>query len=882
MKMPGLQLVMFFLMASASAFAGGSGLNVVVVVNQSSSNSVELGNYYCEKRGVPPQNVLRVDWTGSRVDWTRSQFEATLRSPLNAMLAARQLTNQIDFVLLSMDIPYRVTESTGSTATSGVNASTAALFYGFKPDGCSNNCPLNIPSCNLPAASSNSYAASEGIFRLTPPISATSNSWLVMMLTSSNLAQAKAVVDRGVASDHSFPTQMVALAKSQDRLRNRRFYLFDDALLNVYVHGGMNMVRTNTSSPVGMGALLGFQTGGSFFSPGLNFFVPGALADDLTSFSGYIFENSGHTDALDFLNAGATASYGTVYEPCAYFEKFASSQLYFYQLRGFGAAEAYYLSVTNPYQGLLLGEPLSSPFSSPATGDWVTPPSGAVLSGTTNLVVGLTASDPSRPLQQVDLFLDGNFYATMTNIPPRTNNILYVTVNGVATNYVIPAGATIKSVVSALTARLNATGFTNATKVSAFAHGDRIELQSFDITRLSTNTTLGVSNSIGTGTALTSFLAASRSNFLDNAAYGLRSYFITNHAGSSVPVGAFLQLHVFKTNGTSVTVGVTNVTAGTPLNVLAPQLFDAANANPALQMPDGIVVQDVNMHEDWPYNQYVYGSNDFSGEFNLVARSPGWPESQVRAALTGSPNFHIYLAATGQPAGTNQLDENVSDLRPRNHLYMTAGVTNLNVTFPFNTTTNADGYHELTAVAYEGSHVRTQKRVSRNIRIQNNSWSATFDTLLGGSNTALEATMQFAVAANTGSIIKIELFTTGGLFATSNNVASTTFPVAATNLGVGLHPFYALVTRSDGTRYRTETKWLRIIGPETPFPVAITGLPPLLTWPATAGRSYQVLSATNLTNAFTPRAGVTPTNDSGAWFETNATAGQRFYRVKTP
>ncbi len=34
-------------------WAGGSGLNVVVVVNQNSTNSVQLGNYYCEKRQIP-------------------------------------------------------------------------------------------------------------------------------------------------------------------------------------------------------------------------------------------------------------------------------------------------------------------------------------------------------------------------------------------------------------------------------------------------------------------------------------------------------------------------------------------------------------------------------------------------------------------------------------------------------------------------------------------------------------------------------------------------------------------------------------------------------------------------------------------------------------
>src|SRR5689334_12774120 len=118
----------------ARVFAGGSGLNVVVIVNQNSPDSVELGNYYCEKRGVPPQNLLRISWAGGNVNWTRAEFEATLRTPFNTMLAARALTNQIDYVLLSMDLPYRVDQDTGSPATSGYNSTTSALFYGFKPD----------------------------------------------------------------------------------------------------------------------------------------------------------------------------------------------------------------------------------------------------------------------------------------------------------------------------------------------------------------------------------------------------------------------------------------------------------------------------------------------------------------------------------------------------------------------------------------------------------------------------------------------------------------------------------------------------------------------------------------------------------------------------
>jgi len=37
---------------------GGSGLEVIVVVNQNSTNSVQLGQDYCELRGVTPQQNL--------------------------------------------------------------------------------------------------------------------------------------------------------------------------------------------------------------------------------------------------------------------------------------------------------------------------------------------------------------------------------------------------------------------------------------------------------------------------------------------------------------------------------------------------------------------------------------------------------------------------------------------------------------------------------------------------------------------------------------------------------------------------------------------------------------------------------------------------------
>ena len=106
------------------------------------------------------------------------------------------------------------------------------------------------------------------------------------------------------------------------------------------------------------------------------------------------------------------------------------------------------------------------------------------------------------------------------------------------------------------------------------------------------------------------------------------------------------------------------------------------------------------------------------------------------------------------------------------------------------------------------------------------------------------------------------------------------FSIAATNLGIGLHPFYAMVTRADGREYRTETKWTRIIGPEPPFALSVVGTAPTLAWPATAGRRYEVMSATNLSDTFLLRDAVTPTNSAVEWSETNNSTSPRFYRVQ--
>jgi uncharacterized protein (TIGR03790 family) len=842
------------LFSATGLFAGGSGLNVVVVVNQNSTNSIQLGNYYCARRGVPPQNYLRItNWTGGNTNWSSTDFTNSLLNPLLAMLSSRGLTNQIDYIVLSMDFPYRVVQS--STPT-GENSTTATLFYGFVPDDFGD-------SCSLPVASSNAYSFSEGIFRQTPPVAGSSNCWLVTMITSSNLVQAEAIVDHGVASDGLFPAQTAWLAKTTDTARNVRYWEFDNTVFDARVTGDFSILRTNQNSPYGLTNLLGYQTGLGAFNLLTNAFVPGAMADSLTSFGGYILDPAGQTTLLAFMNAGASGSYGTVVEPCNYVQKFPSPQDYFYQARGFSLAECYYQSLANPYQGLMVAEPLAAPFAEPPVGAWTNLPANSVLSGITNLTLQCSAATSNRPVQQVDLFLDGKWLQTVTNLPPAAGNQLYVTINGYTTNYTVPANATIASVAAGLADTLNQPAYVSQSKAQATAYGDRISLQFTNINTPGAQIPVTVSNAIGSGSALTTFVAASRTNFLDTVAYGVGWFYVSNYPS----VGDYLQLVVTKTNGTQVTVAVTNTAPGANTSGLVTQLLNAVNVNGSLQMADGLFGGDLFAYEPYglPYT-----------EFNLYAQTPGWPASQIQVALSGSPD--LVLSSTN----TQQLNLNLGDLQPRNHLYVTAGVTNLLLTFPLDTTTLADGYHELTAVAYEGSHVRTQTRVAQNVRIQNSTLSATFATLAGASNTVLNFTLLLSVTANTNTISTIELFTTGGSVGVVSNLQSATFSVAATNLGVGTHPFYAVVTRNDGKQYRTETKWICVGASEPPFGLTLTALPPTVGWPATAGRLYQILSATNLTDTFQLRGTLTPTNSPALWFDSVTGAPRQFYRVLAP
>lgn len=91
--------------------------------------------------------------------------------------------------------------------------------------------------------------------------------------------------------------------------------------------------------------------------------LPGSIVDNLTSTGGVMSVPNSQTSLTHFLVSGAAGSSGTVTEPYSVQFKFPTPFLYLYYAQGVSLVEAFYQSVSGPYQLLIVGDPLCQPFS---------------------------------------------------------------------------------------------------------------------------------------------------------------------------------------------------------------------------------------------------------------------------------------------------------------------------------------------------------------------------------------------------------------------------------------------------------------------------------------------------------------------------------------
>lgn len=309
-----------------------------LVINTADPYSVEVGEFYIRARKLSPEQVLRVELP-LRARLTPDEFRAFDRK-VSAYFGA-----DTQALALAWVKPFAVS----------CNSITAALGLGFDGELCERSCdpPLRF-SPYFNSASSRPYA--DLGLRLS------------MLLAADDVDSAKAMIERGVASDHTLglrgaPPVNAWFVITPDRARSSRAVFFPPpGRLNRL---GIDVHVERTTALENVDRVLLYMTG-LVRVPKLDTigWVPGGVGDHLTSIGGVLDGTGSQMSATAWIASGATASYGTVSEPCSHPQKFPFGQVLLLQYaQGASVIEAYWKSVAWPQQGVFIGEPLAAPFA---------------------------------------------------------------------------------------------------------------------------------------------------------------------------------------------------------------------------------------------------------------------------------------------------------------------------------------------------------------------------------------------------------------------------------------------------------------------------------------------------------------------------------------
>ena len=317
--------------------------DVAIVVNDDDPQSVAVAAYYATRRHVLDANVVHLSFPPGGDTMTSADF-----APLKATLDA-SVGPEVQALVLTWTNPFRV---------DGMSI-TSAFALGF--DTAYEN--LGPPCAETRAVA---YYDSPSVRPFTDHAVRPT-----MMLAGTSEAEVFALIDRGVASDDTFPAGTGYLVRTTDGARSVRWPSMTQAVTDwAHAPDGLTLSYTDNSGGGGSDTLTGktdvllYLTGlASVAGIATNTYLPGAVADHLTSYGGILTGSSGQMSVLRWLEAGATASFGTVVEPCNYTEKFPDpGVLLDHYYRGETVLEAYWKSVAWPGEGIFVGEPLARPF----------------------------------------------------------------------------------------------------------------------------------------------------------------------------------------------------------------------------------------------------------------------------------------------------------------------------------------------------------------------------------------------------------------------------------------------------------------------------------------------------------------------------------------
>lgn len=307
--------------------------HIGVVYNRDDPNSVEVARYYAKARQIPSQNLIAV-----RLPVKGDSNMDTLAFQKLQSTIAQYASPDIQVLLLVWQTPYKVNKC---------QSITSAITLGLSEQVCGCKTGEQSPYFN------NTSRLPYTDLKIRPS----------MLLPSDSVTLAKEVIDRGVLSEFRINEATGYFLRTSDAARSKPREPFFPPEFSTIQSRKLRM-RSPKQDAIQHKQDIMFYFTGLERVPHLETltFLPGAIADHLTSVGG-IIDQAPQMPATAWLKAGATGSYGTVTEPCNFWQKFPNPQVVLtHYLAGETLIESYWKSVAWPQQGLFIGEPLAAPY----------------------------------------------------------------------------------------------------------------------------------------------------------------------------------------------------------------------------------------------------------------------------------------------------------------------------------------------------------------------------------------------------------------------------------------------------------------------------------------------------------------------------------------
>jgi hypothetical protein len=410
--------------------AGGGAENVLLVVNAQSEASKTVANHYIALRNIPAINVIEINNVNgsSKSDTIPSdEFRTKILGPVITAVGTRGIARQIDYIVYSSDFPTAIDFSADMRGrprplakpeqppTLSINSATYLWQFAMaKHPGI-----VSLGNNFFARGADGNFGQSHG-FR----------SWygwkqggqrveggglhymLSTMLAVTNrqgttVDEAVRYLTGSAGSDGTHPRGTIYYVRNSNvrsTTRHDRFATAVDELARLGVRAAIVEGAMPTRKQDVMGVTMGtdkfdWQQSGSRI-------LPGAIGDNLTSFGGVMVPKSSQTRLTEYLRYGAAGACGTVVEPYAIQAKFPLPSIHVHYARGCSLAEAFYQSVSGPFQLLIVGDPLCRPWADIPAVRVTGLPAGGEVKGAITLGASAAFSRGAKAAQ-FQWFVDG-------------------------------------------------------------------------------------------------------------------------------------------------------------------------------------------------------------------------------------------------------------------------------------------------------------------------------------------------------------------------------------------------------------------------------------------------------------------------------------------